>query len=321
MGACFATSHAQCSRFCPDTATVGINIQPPCLQHHCVGKAVPGAVQQMLAKQFNRLVPYAAVTHCLGTPPPKTGPPPSDITTHILRQLTTIQAVAEVMLNLVEVETMSPLGAPFPRPRKSYAAPYTCSTTSAPTCSSGKQIAGQGQPVPEASHPGVCNHTHQSAGPSSSQQQQQFTPAAIQDHLHASLATLAALEWVLHQHRQHDLAQSAGLMSERLLQDTLWTLLELLHDLLVPHLAHLSVDMANVSCLAASVLLRCVRFTNCLVAEQQLRDVAEPLLGRLATCYDITRTHARNAFSMLWPAWESCTNEVGEHQTSPLYVQ
>lgn len=177
------------------------------------------------------------MTQCLGTPPTEHALPQGDPHTHTLRQLTTLQAVAKMMLDLVEVESMSAGCPPFPRPRRaSSSAPHPSISTKAPTCSSDKHdTAGPATTtVRQADQPGVSTHPQKSAGPRRGQQQQWCTPAAVQDHLHASLVALAALEWVLEQRSQRDLTQPAGLMSEGLLTDTLWTLLELLHDLLCP---------------------------------------------------------------------------------------
>lgn len=135
----------------------------------------------------------------------------------------------------------------------------------------------------------------------------------MQDHLHASLVTLAALEWVLEQHTELDATQPAGLMSEGLLTDTVWSLLELLHDLLVPHLADPALDMSSVCCLGSTVLLRCTRYTLHLVDELQLRSILEPFLARLATC-EIAPSQLVSASSLFGAAWEPGMGDHGEHQ-------
>ena len=136
--------------------------------------------------------------------------------------------------------------------------------------------------------------------------------------MHASLVTLAALEWVLEQHIKLDATQPAGLISEGLLTETVWSLLELLHDLLVPHLADLSLDMRSVCCLGSSVLLRCTRYTLHVVEEQQLRAIVEPFLARLAHC-EMSPSQLVSASSLFGAAWESGIGN-GEHSPKPLCV-
>ena len=269
----------------------------------------------VISHQLNKLP--AAVTQCLGTPPIKHDHPPGDLRTQTLRQLTTLQAVAKMMLDLVEVESMSAGSPLFPRPRgPSQSATFPPSSSTALASSSHKPATKGTAPASgeQSDQPALSRHAHNLARSTPSkqqQQQQQWSSAPVQDHLHASLVALAALEWVLEQHTKLDATQPAGLMSEGLLAETVWSLLELLHDLLVPHLADLSLDMSSVCCLGSSVLLRCTRYTLHVVDELQLRAILEPFLARLATC-KIAPSQLVSASSLFGAAWESGLGS-GEH--------
>ena len=128
--------------------------------------------------------------------------------------------------------------------------------------------------------------------------------------MQAGIAALAALEYTLYEMNVSVPGVCVGH------EDTIDTLTELIHDLLLPVIPDATVNLFQVYHHGLPVLL-CL-LESCLVASQHLQALLEALMNRLAQHQDLLKADVVKIGPTLWLALDSLLETMTDNTGDPL---